>query len=219
VVIKGLYTIRLNSSRVPLKNIKLLGGRPLLNYALSTLNKVERIQDIILYSSSDLSEYIEDGLEYRWIQRPARLDGDEIQLRDIAQEIFPQIESDYIVMSQSTSPFITPETINELIDGIERGHDSAFTVVKHSRNAWYKWNPLNHSLSSVQRTQELEPVFIEGGVFVINKDYYLRTGRRIGNKPYIKEIDILEGWDIDTPQEWRIAECISSFTQTAPSTT
>ncbi len=203
----GYYTLRLNSKRIPHKNVRILNNRYLLNYSLETLNKVPILEDIIVYSKDDLSQYIEKGLRYTWKERPSKFDEDESTFNDILDSIINELDTDYIVFLTSTSPFIKSSTVIDMINKIKSGeYDSAFTVMKHNRFAWYKEKPLNHTIKHIERSQDIEPVFIENGLFIFSKKLYLKTGRRIGYNPYIKEVGLTEGWDLDTEEEWDIAE-------------
>lgn len=49
--IVGFVPSKLNSERVPRKNVRKLGNVPLVNYALRTLNQVKQLDDIIIFAS------------------------------------------------------------------------------------------------------------------------------------------------------------------------
>jgi CMP-N-acetylneuraminic acid synthetase len=97
-----------------------------------------------------------------------------------------------------------------MINRIETNeYDSAFTAYKHQMFSWYNGKPLNYNPSNVPRTQDISPVLVEtSGLYIFSKDLYKNYKRRIGFNPYIKEVDIFEGWDIDTIKDWEIAEWI-----------
>lgn len=210
MIFTGYYTIRLNSTRLPRKSIKFLGGIPLINYSLSTLNEVDKVNGTVLYSSEDLSKYINKGLKYTYIERPKYLDGNYTTFNDILDTVVDRLEADFIVFLSCTSPFIKPETIDDMICSIENyGYDSAFTAFKYQSFSWYDDKPLNYNINNVPRTQDIKPVFIEtSGLYIFSKTLYKQFGRRIGFNPYIKEVDIFEGIDIDAAKDWEIAEWI-----------
>ena len=80
----ALVPARLNSERVPFKNIKELGGIPLVNYTIKALNNVSSIDDIIIYASEPkICEYIQHGLRYKFVKRPDFLDTQEAKIQDI----------------------------------------------------------------------------------------------------------------------------------------
>jgi len=208
----GYVTVRLNSKRVPFKSIREINGVPLVSKAISILNQVNSVSETILYCSQErIRNYIDSDLKYLFIKRPSHLDGDNITFNDILESIIDDIDGDYIVFLSCTSPFIKPETIQDMINKIETGdYDSAFLATELYSFCWFDGKPLNYELDSVPRTQDLKPVIQEtSGLYIFSKDLFKKHKRRIGFNPYIKIVDMLEGWDIDTMDELMIAECIS----------
>ena len=208
----GYVTVRLNSKRVPFKSIREISGVPLVSKAISILNRVNSISETILYCSQDcIKKYIDPDSKYSFIKRPSYLDGDNITFNDILESIIDDIDGDYIVFLSCTSPFIKPETIQDMINKIEAGdYDSAFLANELYSFCWFDGKPLNYELDNVPRTQDLKPVIQEtSGLYIFSKELFKKHKRRIGFNPYIKTVDMFEGWDIDTMDELRIAEYIS----------
>ena len=208
----GYVTVRLNSKRVPKKSIQKVGGEPLISKAISILNKVKGISDIVLYGSEEkIKKYINPKLNYTFVKRQTRLDGNQTTFNEILETIIDQLDADYLVFLCCTSPFIKPETISGMIKQIKSGKfDSAFTVFEKKGFCWFKEKPLNYNLDDIPRTQDLEPVLEEtSGLYIFSKELFKKYKRRIGFKPYIKIVDIFEGWDIDTPKDLKIAEMIA----------
>lgn len=208
----GYVTVRLDSKRVPFKSIREIGGKPLINYAISTLNQVEEISETLLYCSQEcIQEYIDSNLSYNFIKRPTDLDSDDTTFNDILQTVVDDMETDYVVFLSCTSPFIKPETIRDMINQIVNNKfDSAFTASNISSFCWFNGQPLNYDPSNVPRTQDLKPVIVEtSGLYIFPKELFKKYKRRIGFKPYIKIVDIFEGWDIDTIEDLKMAELIA----------
>ena len=68
--------IRLNSQRVEGKNLRLLGGEPLLCHILRTLLEVEAIDEVYVYCSDPaVRPYLPDGVQF--LRRSPRLDRNE----------------------------------------------------------------------------------------------------------------------------------------------
>ncbi|OGC11380.1 hypothetical protein A3K48_02550 [candidate division WOR-1 bacterium RIFOXYA12_FULL_52_29] len=201
---------RLNSERVPSKNVKLLGGVPLINYSLRALNKVKALNDLVLFASEpSITKHIEADLKYTFLERPKSLDTQTATIQDIIGEFLKLSDADIIVLLHITSPFLKPATIAECIDKVVSGeHDSAFTAYAFKKFAWFRGKPLNYSLDlPTPRTQDIDPVVIEqSSLYVFRRDLFQSRHRRIGDKPYIKNIDHFEGHDIDTPEDFEIAE-------------
>ncbi len=203
-------TIKLNSRRVPKKNLQIIGERPLCYHILDTATKVRGIDEIIVYCSDPaVKEYIPNKIEF--LKRPKWLDGDEIKAKDTYTAFTNDVDADIYIALCTTSPFIKASTLQNSLDKVLSGeYDSAFTAQKAQTFVWYKGKPLNYELSDIPRTQDIEPVFIEtSAYFIFNKSMWKENGRRIGFKPYIQEVDAIEGIDIDTLDDLRFAQMIA----------
>jgi CMP-N-acetylneuraminic acid synthetase len=214
-------TVRLNSKRVPKKSIKKIGGSSLVNTAITKLNQITSLNEIILYCSDDsIQNYITGNINYNFIKRPSEFDGDFVTFNDILDSLIDNIKTDYIVFLCVTSPFISVETINDMIEKVEsKKYDSSFLAYEINSFCWYDNNPLNYIISTpdvnpeyanlINRTQDLKPVVVENtGLYIFSVDLYKKHKRRIGFNPYIKVVDELEAWDIDTPEDFEIAKLI-----------
>ena len=201
--------IRLNSKRVVGKNLKMLGGKPLLRYILDTLCDVKNIDEVWVYSSSDeILKYLPNGV--KWLKRSEKLDDDLTLGKEIYQSFIEAINADIYILAHTTSPFIKSSTIENAVEKvISEVYDSAFSVEKIQTFAWYKDHPLNYELSEVPRTQLIEPVYIEtSAFFIFKKNIWTEFHQRIGFKPYMAIVDKIEGVDIDWPEDFEFAEQI-----------
>ena len=102
--------IRLNSKRVVGKNLKLLGGKPMMCYLLETLVQVEQIDEVYVYCSSDeVLPYLPAGVKL--LKRSTALDSDTALGEEIYDAFVRDVEADVYMLAHTTSPFIKPETI------------------------------------------------------------------------------------------------------------
>jgi CMP-N-acetylneuraminic acid synthetase len=212
VRIVALVPSRLNSIRIPSKNIKELGNVPLVNYTLKTLNKIDAINEIFIYASEpSIIEHIGKGLKYTYLERPSYLDSDETPIQDIIREFLKKVDADIIVLWHITSPFLKAETIKECLDRVQSGeYDSSFTAFEVKGFCWYEGRPLNYDLDKpTPKTRNLHHVIVEqSALYIFKREIFEKGNRRIGQKPFIKYINHLEGHDIDTEEAFAIAEMI-----------
>lgn len=202
--------IRLNSQRVVGKNLRELGGRPLLTHILDALAAAENIDEVYVYCSSHaIREYLPEGVKF--LQRDTRLDSNETLGAEIYDAFTSEVDADIYILAHTTSPFIRTATIEEAIQKVEcEGYDSAFSAKKEQSFAWYEGQPLNYSLSHIPRTQDLEAVYVEtSAFFIFRRDVWRKQHRRIGDKPYIAVTDRIESIDIDNPDDFLLAEAIA----------
>lgn len=204
--------IRLNSKRVVGKNLKSLGGKPMMCYILETLSQIKDIDEVYVYCSQDeIQTYLPKGV--RFLKRPSFLDRDETLGQEIYEEFTKTVDADVYVLAHTTSPFIKPETIQNALHKVtQEGYDSAFSAEKIQTFAWYKGSPLNYELTNIPRTQTIEPVYIEtSAFFIFKRDIWKIHKQRIGFNPYIAIVDKIEGIDIDWPEDFEYAERIMDF--------
>lgn len=198
--------IKLNSQRLPHKNILPIGEHPLCWYVPNSLMRVKEIDEVYVYcSDSKVKEYLPDGVNL--LLRDSRLDADEIKGADIYEAFIKQVDADVYVLAHTTSPFLRADTISNAVAKVHSGkYDSAFTAQKIQTFAWYKDEPINYTLDDIPRTQDMEPIFVEtSGFYIFKKDLFSKYGRRIGFTPYIQEVDAIEAVDIDTKEDYDFA--------------
>lgn len=203
--------IRLNSQRVEGKNLRLLGGEPLLCHILRALLHTERIDEIYVYCSNEtIRPLLPDGV--RFLRRDERLDRDTTLGREIYDAFTAEVDADLYVLAHATSPFIRSETIDGALEKVQSGeYDSAFSAEKIQTFAWYEGRPLNYSLENIPRTQTIEPVYAEtSAFFIFPRALWCERRRRIGDRPYMAVVDRIEGLDIDYPEDFAIAEAIAA---------
>ena len=201
--------IRLNSQRVEGKNLRLLGGRPLMTYLLDSLIQAENIDEVYVYCSNlSIVEYLPE--EVKFLQRDERLDSNTTLGQEIYDAFTQQVEADIYILAHTTSPFIKTRTIEDAVKKVQSGeYDSAFSAEKIQTFTWWQGEPLNYTFERVPRTQDLEPVYVEtSAFFIFRKELWREHHRRIGFKPYTAVTDRIESMDIDNPDDFLLAEAI-----------
>lgn len=203
----SVVPIKLKNERFPGKNIRLLGNKPLISYIQSTLLNVPSVVQRYVYcSNSAICDYLDKGISY--LQRPSFLDSDEANFTQIFEEFSKQIEADIYVYAHATAPFIESETIQDCIEKVMTGkYDSAFTAVKIQDFLWKDGQAWNFDASNVPRSQDLDVVYREtSGIYVFRKEVFEQYRRRVGIRPYIKEVGYREAVDINTSADFELAE-------------
>ena len=201
--------IRLNSKRVVGKNLKMLGNKPLLQYILETLVKVQGLDEIYVYCSQEsIIPYLPQGVKF--LKRDTSLDSDETLGKEIYEAFVKEIDADVYMLAHTTSPFVKAETIEDALKAVtSEKHDSAFSAQKIQTFTWYNGSPLNYSLKDVPRTQTIEPVYVETSAFYIfRREVWTVLNQRIGNNPYMALTDTIESVDIDNPEDFEFASVI-----------
>ena len=209
MVIVGVMPIKLTNERCPGKNTRILGDKPLMQWELDSLKATGLCDSINVFcSSEDVVKYLQEGVKF--IKRPAYLDLPSSNFTQIFEEFMRAIDADIYVYAHATAPFVTTETMRQCIKAVRSGeYDSAFCAIKLQEYLWQNGKPLNFDATNLPRTQDLNPIYQEtSGVYVFTKGVFLNLRRRIGVKPFIKEVGFKEAVDIDTPEDFELAEVL-----------
>lgn len=209
----AIVPMKLNNRRLPQKNTKsFTNGKPLCHYILSTLLKVENIDEIYVYCSNpEIREFIPEGVKY--LQRSNSLDQDSTSMTEVLTRFTKEVPADVYVMTHTTAPFISKESIEIGLNAVLSGeYDSAFAAKKLQDFLWKDGRPFNYELSNIPRTQDLPALYEEtSGFYIYKHEVMVELHRRIGNKPYIVEVGEIESTDIDEPEDFVIADAIYNY--------
>lgn len=210
--IVAIVPIKLNNERLPGKNTKLLGGKPLIRYILETLNSVPEIDARYVYCSDpSICDYLIKGISF--LKRPDYLDLPTSNFTQIFSEFSGNVRADIYVYAHATAPFVKADTIRKGINAVVSGqYDSAFCAEKLQDFIWCNGEPLNFYAENYPRSQDLPVYYREtSGVYVFKREVFERHNRRIGDKPFILEGNRCEAVDINTPADFKLAEYFLHF--------
>ncbi len=205
----AIMPIKLNNERCPGKNTRLLGGKPLLQYELDTLKATGLCSSISVFCSSpEILPFLPEGVEF--IRRPEYLDLPSSNFTQIFESFMAVCEADIYVYAHATAPYITLDSMRACISAVQSGkYDSAFCAVKLQDYLWQDGNPLNFDPRNLPRTQDLNPIYQEtSGIYVFTREVFAVHHSRIGVNPYIREATFREAIDIDTPEDFALAEIL-----------
>jgi len=219
---KALYLIpaRGGSKGIPGKNIKLLNQKPLINYSIDVARALTSDENICV--STDDAEIIkvvsDHGLKVPFV-RPPELATDnagsyEVCLHALDFYAAAGIEYDVLVLLQPTSPFRTPQQVNEAMSLYHRDLQMVVGVKETASNPYYvlfEENAEGYLVKSKTGNfigrQNCPKVWeYNGAIYIINvkelRKYSLSDFRKV--KKYV--MDEFTSVDIDTPLDWDWAE-------------
>jgi len=210
--IGALVPMRSGSERIQNKNLKLLAGKPLLYYILSSLSNSTFINQI--YVSTDSAEIARLCQEMfpvvQIIDRPTFLATSETPMNEVIEHSLQEIDESIIFQTHSTSPFLKSQTIDQACELflLDTSNESLFSATCLKERLWtYDLQAINHNPQILLRTQDLEIVYSENSAFYIfEKDQFNFTKNRISKRPNIFQIDFPEYLDLDENWQWDFAE-------------
>lgn len=222
--ILALIPARGGSKRIPGKNIRPLGGKPLIEWSVNSAGDNRDICDILV--STDDPVVAETaraaGASVPWL-RPPELGSDTASVVDASLHALNWYESerapvDGLLLLQPTSPFRTRHTVArgiELFQSHRRRPVIAVSAVKHHPLWCYQVRddgirPFLDSESMQVRSQDLPPAYaINGALYLIAPDELRqRHSFHAGETVPLVIDDPAETLDIDTEWDWQVAEAI-----------
>jgi CMP-N-acetylneuraminic acid synthetase len=219
----AMIPARMGSKRVPRKNIRFLCGKPLIQYAIDTAKASGCFDEIWVNSESDLLGELaaECGVDFH--RRLSILATDTATNQDFTAEFLRAHQCEYVVMVNPTSPLLKPETIRSfceyLLDG---GFDTILSVLDEKAEFFFRGMPVNFSTHEKINSQNLEPMQkVVWALTAWRREHFLAvTGKdqcsvfagKLGRFP----ISLRESCDIDTQEEWDLAECMLLAEQSLP---
>ena len=210
--VTALMPMKGHSERVKGKNVRELCGRPLFHWMMDSLLNSRYITRIVVNSDSDEIGKGAERLGAVYVRRPPQLLGDMVRANPLIAWDLQHSDGEYFLQTHCTNPLLTSKTVDLAIERFfEPGdHDSLFSV-NPFRTRFYQSNgrPINHELECDLRSQDMPPIFEENScLYLFSRESFVRTGRRIGERPILFPIDPLEGVDIDEEYQWVIAEAL-----------
>ena len=217
-MITALLPMKANSERVPNKNFRLIGGKPLYYWMLETLFAIEAIDRVIINTDADqemFSNFI-DNNKLMIRKRKPSLCGDLVSMNKIIEDDILSDSNETFLMTHTTNPLISAKTVNNAINIFvnrdKNKYDSLYSATKFQGRFYYEESvAINHNPNELLRTQDLPSVYLENScLYLFEKSIFLDTKTRIGKKPILFETPQLESVDIDTEDDWYLANLLIS---------
>ena len=218
--IVALMPMRHRSERVPGKNYRPFGdGKPLFHHMVDVMLACPLVEKIVIDTDSpDIKEQCAEKYpQVIVLERPEHLRDGATPMNDVLLRDIQEISSRFYMQTHSTNPLLRPETLVKAVETFFENYpiyDSLFSVTRQQTRYW---DPLgraiNHNPNILLRTQDLPPVFEENScIYIFERDTLIEKHNRIGNRPFLFEIEPVEAQDIDEEIDFQIADLI--FKQT-----
>jgi len=220
----GVIPARGGSKGIPRKNVRLLAGRPLLEYTAEAALASRRLSRVIL--STDDEEIAAAGrrcgIETPFL-RPAELAADATPTLLVLQHAVRLLEQcgdryDAICLLQPTNPLRRADEIDGCVDLLEQeGADAVVTILPVPAEYNPHWVYFRDDggflrLSTgeadpVPRRQDLPPAFHrEGSVYVTRREVLMKQNSLYGTRLVGYLLDPAASVNIDGPEDWERAQ-------------
>ena len=219
------------SKGIPGKNIKPLGGRPLIHYSIDIARQLAPDSHVIVSTDSDEIAHVAEqtGLKVTY-RRPAELATDTAGSQDVMLDAMRWADEHEIIykricLLQPTSPLRTLSDVEECLAAYTPELDMVVSVVEAASNPYYNCFEADPSSGllhiskgdgTLVRRQDAPKAWEYSGAVYVSNPQSLRAmpmgafHRRMG-----VEMDRSRAIDLDTPLDCLVAETIIKHTSTA----
>lgn len=205
------------SKGVPGKNLRTVGGVPLVVRAVRACLAASSVEEVVVSTDDDAIALAAAAAGARIVRRPGALAGDTASSESALLHVLDSLDADpdVLLFVQCTSPFVLAADLDAAVELVgSGGADSAFAAVSTYEFLWRRVGGqavgINHEASYRPRRQEREPHHRETGAFYAMATTGFREAKmRFFGRTAVVEVAELTALEIDTPLELAMADALA----------
>ena len=215
----AIITARGGSKRIPRKNIKEFCGKPILCYSIEAAFASQAFDEVMVSTDdAEIAEIARSAGASIPFFRSEEMSGDYASTDDVIMEVLKEYEKRGLFFEAfcciyPTAPFLTGKRLKDAMDLLETA-DSVMPVVPFS------YPPQRGLIVNEQgfverqfpeyataRSQDLQKIYHDCGQFYACRTApFMKAGTTDVEKLVPLVLSEMEVQDIDTPEDWEIAE-------------
>jgi CMP-N-acetylneuraminic acid synthetase len=156
----AMIPARIGSTRLKMKNLALINGKPLIYYAIEAAKTSGVFNKIVLNSDNEIFADIAKRYDIEFYQRPRELGSSTTKSDAVVYDFMSKHPSDILAWANPTSPLQSGDEVKEVIEHfIKEGLDTLITTKNEHVHCVYQDKPVNFGMDEIfAQTQDLEPV-------------------------------------------------------------
>ena len=203
------------SKGIPRKNLRLLGGQPLLYYSIRNALNSNYTLDIFVSSEDDEILNTAQKFGAKTHKRNQNIANDETTLDPVIYDCYTHAKScesekyDLIITMQPTSPLLQTKSLDSAIEKMINNPDiDTIIAAKDATHLSWRKESQRYIPNYTERVnrQYLTPEFTETGGFLITRSSVISRNNRIGENVDLEILGGGEEIDIDTYEDWNLCE-------------
>lgn len=214
----GMIPARMGSQRVKKKNVRLINGRPLIDYVLESVSKADIFDSVYINSEDEIFTELAENYNFNFYKRPEEFSANDSTNDQFAQDFLKNIECDFLIQILPTSPFLSETDIKDFTNHMIRENlDTLISVENKQIGSIFEEKPINfEKLKPNPPSQTMVPVQVYATALMgWNKTKFLENMKEFGSayhggtgKTGYFELKGLSTIDIDNESDFRLAESI-----------
>ena len=210
------------SKGVPRKNLRVVGGKPLIVWTLEQALSARPAMDVVVSTDDEeIAAVARSAGALVPFLRPADLALDTTPTEPVVRHAIAAARAagaapDAVMLLQATSPMRLPGTLSRAVAQLEAtGVDSLVGVVPQAPFIWVEGTAdagptAAYDVTARPRRQDLTPATLRyretGSVYLTRTWVYDELDNRIGGRVGLFVMDELEGIDVDTELDLEVAD-------------
>ena len=212
----AIIPARGGSKGLPRKNLRELGGLPLIAWTIKAAKECPLIDSVIV--TSDDSEILSVSAQYgadELIKRPSELATDDATTASCVRHVFSEIpKSHNFALLQPTSPLRDSKILTECVRYFfDSKALSIVSVTESSESPYWTFKIIENKLIRVIETiepidqrQKLPKTFVlNGAIYLWNTEYFLESGDFVSDRTLAFQMPRGMSIDIDTLEDFEEA--------------
>jgi N-acylneuraminate cytidylyltransferase len=222
--ILSIIPARGGSKGIPGKNIRMVGGKPLLTWSIEQARQTPHISRVFVSTDSPEIATVARQFGAEVITRPAEISGDTASSESCLVHALDylkakeNLEPDLVVFLQATSPLREADDIQKAIEILQRENaDSLFSACRVEGFVWRvekdgTTRSFTYDHKNRPRRQDAPEDLIENGSIYIFKPWVLRQfNNRLGGKISVYRMPALNSFQIDEPADFELLEHLMAY--------
>ena len=221
----AIIPARGGSKGVPGKNLRDVGGKPLLVHSVEQALAARCVTHTVVSTDDPgIRRVADDAGAAAPFLRPTELATDEAATEPVMRHALLEMERiagktyDAVLLLQPTSPLRLDGTIDRAVAVFQRsGADSLCSVVASHAFFWQDGEPplASYDPASRPRRQDIPPVDRRwretGSIYLTRRDPFLAENNRLAGRVVLFPTDELEGWEIDSLADFAVLDALMTI--------
>jgi len=208
---------RSGSRSIPFKNIKLLAGKPLVQWTIEAAVAATCIDEVFVGTDSSMIRDVIHALglsKVTVVGRSPETATDQASTESALIEFCEAHQFDHVFLIQATSPLLSAEDLDAAWGQYEAGpYTSMLSVARQKRFVWGLSNgigrPVNYDPQNRPRRQDFGGLLVENGAFYLSpRKEILVTRCRISGDIGLFEMGPESYLELDEPEDWALVESL-----------
>jgi CMP-N,N'-diacetyllegionaminic acid synthase len=217
----AMIPARMGSKRIPKKNLRFLGGKPLVAHVIETAVQANIFDEIFLNSEDPIFEEIAKQNNIEFYKRDPELASDSANNDVFLEDFCKNSDADVVVQILPTSPFLTVQEILDFVQKMKTDkYDTLVSVHDHQIATVFQGEGVNFKRDEPHiPSQDMQPVSSYATVLMAwNREDFLHNMTDFGfgyhgvrGRVGYFSLAGFSTLDIDNEEEFRLAEAVFQY--------